>query len=162
MLATVKLKLLQQQTTEELTQNKNKVYAMQLLLAEVKAMTGNGEHAFQELFQLRLELDGTIPNPHTSSSLSPPEWWSWRVTSSIINSAIRQRLWRIALGELTGLIKSLRSRHSFNMNMSQTSSTSTSDLFALTEESILSFRRLEITVLCRISRILLQVCERVL
>lgn len=153
-LSAEKTKLLRNLTPEEMIQNKNKVYAMQLLLAEIKAMTGNGEDALQELYQLRKELHDQIPSEHTSSSLSQPEWWSWRVTSSIVNTAIRQRLWRTALGELTAFIKSLRDRHNFNLQMSQTSSSSD---FSVSEESLFSFRRLEISVLCRLSRILLQV-----
>ena len=158
-LAAERLKRPQHQPAEDLIQNMNKIYAMQLLLAEVKAMTGNGEDAFHELFQLREEMDVAITGSHTSPSLTPAEWWSWRITSCIINTAIRQRLWRIALSELIGLIKSLRSRHNFNMNMNMDEkiSPSSSDLFALSNEPILSFRKLEIAVLCRISRILLQV-----
>ena len=114
-LAAERIKLLLLSTDGERIQNQNRVYAMQLLLAEVKAMTGNGEDAFQELFQLRHELSEQMFSVPTSTSLSPFEWWSWRVTSSIVNTAIRQRLWRIALGELTGLIKSLRERHRFNV-----------------------------------------------
>ena len=160
-LAAERLKRLQHQPAEDLIQNMNKIYAMQLLLAEVKAMTGNGEDAFHELFQLREELDVTITGSHASPFLTPSEWWSWRITSCIINTAIRQRLWRIALSELIGLIKSLRSRHNFNMNMNMDEkiSPSSSDLFALSNEPILSFRKLEIAVLCRISRILLQVSD---
>ena len=55
-LAAERLKRPQHQPAEDLIQNMNKIYAMQLLLAEVKAMTGNGEDAFHELFQLREEL----------------------------------------------------------------------------------------------------------
>ena len=156
-LAAERIKLVLLSTDGERIQNQNRVYAMQLLLAEVKAMTGNGEDAFQELFQLRHELSEQMSSVPTSTSLSPFEWWSWRVTSSIVNTAIRQRLWRIALGELTGLIKSLRERHRFNVSLGESSSSAEGP--SVTKEYMLSFRRIEIIVLCRLSRILLQVMK---
>jgi hypothetical protein len=59
---------------------------------------GNGEDAFQQLYQFRHELEGQIKDDNesisTNSYLDGSYWWKSRVTSSIINAAVRQRLWR--------------------------------------------------------------------
>jgi hypothetical protein len=141
-------RILRDVDSEETTRSSNNINTMRLLISEVKTMTGNGEDAFQDMFQLRNELEKQSATDPLSTAVSPSLWWTWRVTSSIINAAIRQRLWRMALGELLGFLTSLRTKHK---SMSDALHSSSS------KESVKGFRRVEIIILCRLSRILLQV-----
>ena len=149
LLSALRTRILRDVDSDEAVRSSNNINAMRLLISEVKTMTGNGEDAFQDMFQLRDELEKqTALDP--LSAVSPSLWWTWRVTSSIINAAIRQRLWRMALGELLGFLTSLRTKHK---SMADTLYSSSS------KESMKGFRRVEIIVLCRLSRILLQVID---
>ena len=149
LLSALRTRILRDVDSDEAVRSSNNINAMRLLISEVKTMTGNGEDAFQDMFQLRDELEKqTALDP--LSAVSPSLWWTWRVTSSIINAAIRQRLWRMALGELLGFLTSLRTKHK---SMADTLYSSSS------KESVKGFRRVEIIVLCRLSRILLQVID---
>lgn len=133
---------------DELIRSNNDMNGMRLLISEVKAMTGNGEDAFQDMFQLRDELEKQNAFDPMTSAVSPSLWWTWRVTSSIINAAIRQRIWRLAFGELLGFLTSLRTKHESMVKALHSSSS---------KESMKGFQRVEIVILCRLSRILLQV-----
>lgn len=181
---------LQNQTSvkENEVPNNNTVYAMELLLVEVAVMTGNGETGFQILHQLRQKLEEemieltkmtintspsspslppsisspspTTPATSTSMSVSSSQWWSWRVSSSIINAAIRQRLWRIAVPELSDLLKSIKKHYSFNslnvLNFINQNGQNNQN-GGLGSDYLLSFQRVEIILMCRLARILLQV-----
>jgi hypothetical protein len=147
LLSSERMKLLRNTDGAEAIKSSNNIYAMQLLLSEVKAMTGNSDDAFQDLCELRRELEeeiATIPSP---VNISSHQWWLWRVTSSIINTAIRQRLWRMALAELTGLLDSMRTKFQAITSLDTSASSTFSE----------SFRRVEVIILCHLSRILLQV-----
>lgn len=146
LLSTLKNKVRDQR--EDALRSRNGIYAMQLLLSETKAMTGNGEDAFQDLYQLRGEIDQQSDECGESAQLPPSKWWSWRITSIIVNTAIRQRLWRLALAELRGLLDSVRAWQK---------RTSTSESSSSSKETSGNFRRVEVVILCRLSRILLQV-----
>ena len=148
LLSSLKNRLMLETDIVESLQTRNSVYAMQLLLSETKAMTGNGEDAFQDLYQLRQEIDQQSDDCTEISQLSPSKWWSWRVTSIIVNAAIRQRLWRLALAELRGLLNSMRAWH--KTILTSNSSSSSKELSG-------SFAKVEIVVLCRLTRVLLQV-----
>jgi hypothetical protein len=149
LLSALRTRILRDVDSDEAVRSSNNINAMRLLISEVKTMTGNGEDAFQDMFQLRDELEKqTALDP--LSAVSPSLWWTWRVTSSIINAAIRQRLWRMALGELLGFLTSLRTKHKSMADALYSSSS---------KESVKGFRRVEIIVLCRLSRILLQVID---
>ena len=149
LLSALRTRILRDVDSDEAVRSSNNINAMRLLISEVKTMTGNGEDAFQDMFQLRDELEKqTALDP--LSAVSPSLWWTWRVTSSIINAAIRQRLWRMALGELLGFLSSLRTKHKSMADALYSSSS---------KESVKGFRRVEIIVLCRLSRILLQVID---
>lgn len=149
LLSALRTRSLRDVDSDEAVRSSNNINAMRLLISEVKTMTGNGEDAFQDMFQLRDELEKqTALDP--LSAVSPSLWWTWRVTSSIINAAIRQRLWRMALGELLGFLTSLRTKHKSMADALYSSSS---------KESVKGFRRVEIIVLCRLSRILLQVID---
>ena len=146
-LSAERMKLLRHNDGVEALRNSNNIYAMQLLLSEVKAMTGNSDDAFQDLCELRKELEEEITTTPSPVSISSHQWWLWRVTSSIINAAIRQRLWRMAVAELTGLLDSMRTK------IEEITSLDTSSSSTFME----SFRRVEVIILCHLSRILLQV-----
>lgn len=146
-LSAERMKLLRQNDGVEALRNSNNIYAMQLLLSEVKAMTGNSDDAFQDLCELRKELEEEIMTTPSPVSISSHQWWLWRVTSSIINTAIRQRLWRMAVAELTGLLDSMRTKFEEITSLDISSSST----------FIESFRRVEVIILCHLSRILLQV-----
>lgn len=148
LLSAERAKILLDGDLDEAMRSSNNINAMRLLISEVKTMTGNGEDAFQEMYQFRDELQKLSTLDISSSAVSLSVWWTWRVTSSIINAAIRQRLWRMALAELLGLLTSLRTKHKSMVSTLNSSST---------KESVKGFRRVEIIILCRMSRILLQV-----
>jgi hypothetical protein len=148
LLSAERTRILRDVDTDETVRSSNNINAMRLLISEVKTMTGNGEDAFQDMFQLRNELEKQTAMDPLSSAVSSSLWWTWRVTSSIINAAIMQRLWRMALGELLGFLASLRTKHKSMADALHSSSS---------KESVQGFRRAEIIILCRLSRILLQV-----
>eukprot|EP00596_Hydrurales_sp_CCMP1899_P005610 CAMPEP_0119036770 /NCGR_PEP_ID=MMETSP1177-20130426/4707_1 /TAXON_ID=2985 /ORGANISM="Ochromonas sp, Strain CCMP1899" /LENGTH=415 /DNA_ID=CAMNT_0006997107 /DNA_START=66 /DNA_END=1310 /DNA_ORIENTATION=- len=140
--------------SEAYVQCSNTMYALRLLLAEVKAMTGNGEDAFRQLYQLRHELDGQPRDGNVSvtaeSYLEGCFWWRSRVTSSIINAAVRQRLWRIAVAELKDLLDSFRDEHTRLLSLEESKG-------GEAEVCTRQFHRVEIILLCRLSRLLLQI-----
>ena len=130
------------------------MYAMRLLLAEVKTMTGQGEESFQLLYMFREELQQQLAIHERTIQVKAQEihvlqWWIWRVYNSIINAAIRQRLWRIAVSELTVMLQNVRDTYASLSTTHNTSSTAT----ALQK----SFHRTEVVLMCRLSRILLQI-----
>ena len=130
------------------------MYAMRLLLAEVKTMTGQGEESFQLLYMFRDELQQQLAIHDSSTQVIAQEihvlqWWVWRVCNSIINAAIRQRLWRIAVSELTMMLQNVRETYASISTVNNASSTAT----ALQK----SFHRAEVVLMCRLSRILLQI-----
>ena len=139
--------------TNEITQS-SLVISLQLLLAEVKAMTGSSEESFQLLYRLRTELnvshvDNNIPiDTNCSKQLNPTKWWILRCSASIINAAVRQRLWCIAVNELQTMLKSVQSIYSDYC--------ATNDIHN-TPRTTTSYHQVEIILLCRLSRILLQV-----
>jgi hypothetical protein len=114
----------------------NSSVSLRLLLAEVKAMTGRGEEALAQLYVLRFKLQG---RPHGTFR----ESWSLRTTNSIVNAAIRQRMWHIAISELSSMLESIRQQYA--------------SLSVANIEISTQFYRAEIVLLCRLSRILLQV-----
>ena len=77
------------------------VILLQLLLAEVKIMTGRGDEALIELYDVKSALQQKL----CDSQLAPVgdgaiRSWLWRTRAAITNVLIRQRVWRHAVAEL--------------------------------------------------------------
>lgn len=117
------------------------IFSMRLLLADIKAMTGQGEEALQQLYALKDHLTQTSSSI-ASSSRTPTnhQWWLWRTRNAIVSAAIRQRQWRAAIGEITSMCEDTRRQACSNK--------------PTVARSLL---RAEIVLQCRLARILLQI-----
>ena len=119
-------KILEQEAAKS-NKNMDVVLALRLLIAEILSLTGRGEEALTELSVLKRGLgeDGGS-NP----------LWLWRTKNSIVNVAIRMRLWRTAIGEMMGML---------------------SDVGEAAKAGGTEYAKAEIVLLCRLSRAMLQI-----
>jgi hypothetical protein len=103
--------------------------SMRLLICETKIMTGRCDEAVEQLVQLRSWLSSTGENSRCE--------WDWRFHCSIVNAYVRLRQWRLAIVELRTMLvlleKGIDNTVSSNFSMSR------------------------ISLLCLLSRVLLQV-----
>ena len=109
--------------------------ASQLLIAEARLRSGHGPEAFSRLLQLR---EDTSPPLEASSSL-----WRWRIDLSVINAAVRLRLWDFVVDELLSLHHTIAARIETYSNRSPEA------------ELILA----DVVILCRLCRVYLQVSD---
>lgn len=98
----------------------DKIIALQLLLIEVKTMTGRGEDAMNQLYSLQRWLGRQsefIWPPTTSANKSQvPLWWKWRIIWAIINNLVKQRQWRQSLRELQSLLRDIQTSRRSDMH----------------------------------------------
>lgn len=136
---------------------------LNMLLIEVRLLTGRSEDALQELYAIREQVYVDVDSvANASVEMSPPEvqlclekfYWFWTVSCTILSTICRQRQWRLAVTEFTKMITEIQKLSniiSFNKDMS----TNRNDLSALTtlhNNIILA----EITIRCRLCRLLCQ------
>jgi hypothetical protein len=110
------------------------ILSMKLLQAEIKAIAGRGEDALGYLRIIQQSLSAS------SAPLLNGRFWSWRIRCVIVNAAVRQRYWRIVIKELLSMSKDVEE-----------------EIDSVGSEPPLSLLRAHVVILCRISRVLLQV-----
>jgi hypothetical protein len=95
-----------------ITRSTEKIIALQLLLIEVRAMTGRGEDALTQLYSLQRWLcqqsELLWPSSYTVKIPHAALWWKWRVVWAVVNNLIKQRQWRQALRELQSLLREVQ------------------------------------------------------
>lgn len=124
--------------------------AMKVLLYDVTAMTGHYDEAMENLFVLKDSLlkhcKYTKPDLAKSNivNIRNIDFWLWRVRSTIVNAATRQRQWRIAVNELLSMISDL---HQLRNDYSTKNSDNIIDVIS----------KPLVVLLCRLSRAYLQI-----
>ena len=86
------------------------IISLQLLLTEVKFVTGHSDEAVNLLYTLRKWLTESENAKKLSSGddqCSRCLMWKWKVMWSLINVLLRQRLWRQGIKEMLTLLREL-------------------------------------------------------
>lgn len=104
--------------------------SMCLLVAEVRLRSGHGDDAFAQMIALKDTIE------YKSSFI-----WKWRVDMSVINAAIRLRLYVLAIEELTKTHELIYSKISS---------------YPMESQVKLNLINADVSVLCRLGRLLLQ------
>jgi hypothetical protein len=74
----------------------------------VKALMGRYDEALEQLYTLRAILESHSSSIESYRRILHADYWIWKIRSGIINAAIRQRQWRIAISEIQSMISELR------------------------------------------------------
>lgn len=110
-----------------------------LLIFEVNLMTGHGQESLEHLLRYRKQLSGLQAGngsvPHRAT------YWLWHAECHIVNTSIRTRNWKRAIKDLTVLSNMLRDYLVETNN----------------EEEKCDYYAARIVILCRLTKILLQV-----
>lgn len=83
--------------------------ALQLLMVEVKVVTGRGDEALQLLYTLKQWLaDPAADSSGHVSSGSREVMWRWKARWALVNVLLRQRLWREGIKEMVGMLREVK------------------------------------------------------
>jgi len=128
-------RILEQEAAKS-NKNMDVVLALRLLIAEILSLTGRGEEALTELTVLKRGLgEGGGAGAGADAGQGSNPLWLWRTKNSIVNVAMRMRLWRTAIGEMTGMISEVEAAKADEME----------------------YAKAEIVLLGRLSRAMLQI-----
>lgn len=118
--------------------------SLQLLFVEVKIVTGRGDEALQMLYLLKQWLSSTENENDKNVNVHENRlnMWKWKVSWSLTNALIRQRLWRQGIKEMISLLDEINQANKMASGSS-----------GMKEK----YCSAEIIILCRISRTLIQV-----
>lgn len=121
----------------------SKAVSLSALLCEIKAMTGRGAEALEQLYRMKTELMLLCRRGKSNKDADYLTyfWWYTRLWNLIVNVLLRQRQFQLALQELSSMLLEIRAQRQ--------------ELDPADSANMIW--KAEIVLLCRIVRLLLQV-----
>jgi hypothetical protein len=130
-----------------------KLLSLISLMCEVKSVTGRGDEALEQLYRARKQL----LNTRVDDNVLPLRFWKTRIRCQIVNILLRQRQWQLALFELGAILNEIREAKHLVVGSGSSDQSPIASRSKSFDGELMSLTRSELYVLCRISRIYLQV-----
>lgn len=85
-----------------------KIVSLNVLLCEIKSLTGRGAESLEQLYRLRNDLMSMSAVATSEEDRTVIHWWEMKIWNQIVNALLRQRQWHLALHELSRLLLETR------------------------------------------------------